>query len=283
MLFDATNPYHRYMFHYESDDQLSLPEIIAKGSVDASTAAIIWHLIEHRASFMIAGPTDPTPGVGKTTTLNALLPFYPSETGLVYTLGMFEEFAFLEETDPAETTVLANEVSNHLRIYMWGRKARQLLRLPERGYAIATTCHADTINDVLAMLEGELAIPERDICNLRFIVNIGLHGRIWPPKRRWLTTHFVMPQSAKVSDRTSIKGEDGVSLRMVSQWNAVEDTFSMPDIDTLATMAAWSGETVDCFVEQVARRADYLSLLAAEGADQDRTMEAIMEYRSKNT
>src|SRR5271165_6879000 len=97
MQFDATNPYHRYMLHYESDHQLALPEIIAQGSIDAHAAAIIWLLIEHRASFIIAGPTDPTPGVGKTTTLNALLPFYPDATGFVYTLGMYEDFAFTNE------------------------------------------------------------------------------------------------------------------------------------------------------------------------------------------
>src|SRR6185312_1302692 len=109
------------------------------------------------------GPTDPTPGVGKTTTLNALLGFLPAGTTLVYTLGMYEDFEFKSETQAETTCVLANEVSDHLRIYMWGRVARQLLRLPEENYAIATSCHADTVQDVLSMLTRDLRLPAEDV------------------------------------------------------------------------------------------------------------------------
>ena len=156
--FDAHSIYHRRMWHYESDRQLSVAQLIALGSLDARTAALLWLLVERHQSLIVSGPTDPTAGAGKTTTLNALLGFLPAGSTLVYTQGMFEDFAFQSEVDPPTTCVLANEVSNHLRIYMWGQVARKLLRLPQQNYAIATSCHADTVEDVLAMLCDDLRL-----------------------------------------------------------------------------------------------------------------------------
>ena len=49
-----------------------MAQIIAMGSVDVETVALIWLLLEHGASLTVSGPTDPQPGVGKTTTLECL-------------------------------------------------------------------------------------------------------------------------------------------------------------------------------------------------------------------
>jgi hypothetical protein len=276
MQFDASNPYHRYRLHYESNHQLSLPELIARGSVDAPTAAVVWHLIEHRASYIIAGPTDPTPGVGKTTTLNALLPFYPTGTGLVYTLGMYEDFEFTKDVPAAETTVLANEVSDHLVIYMWGRPARKFLRLPAQGFAIATSCHADTLADVMNIFTNDIRLTTHDIQQIQLIVNIGLHGRTWPQQRRWLTTHFVPPPGVAPANATTV---GGVPVQLISCWNAKPDTFAAPTPEVIATMATWTGETPEAFQATVARRATVLADLAAQRADQQETILAVQAFR----
>src|SRR5690242_5040065 len=151
-MFDPRSPYNRRRWHYDSDQPLSVAQLIARGSLDTPTAALLWLLIQRHSSLIVSGPTDPTPGVGKTTTLNALLEFLPVDTTLVYTMGMYEDFEFVNDTIGETTCVLANEVSDHLPIYMWGRTARQLLTLPASGYAIATSCHADAIDDVLHIL-----------------------------------------------------------------------------------------------------------------------------------
>jgi len=279
MQFDASNPYHRHMLHYESDNQLSVPELIAYGSVNAQTAAILWFLLDRRASFMISGPTDPTPGVGKTTTLNSLLPFYPAQTGMVYTLGMYEEFDFIGETDPATTTVLANEVSNHLRIYMWGRKARRFLDLPERGYAIATTCHADTIDDVLQMLTNDLSLGTKTIQNLRVIVNIGLYGMGWPQKRRWLTTHFVVPATSAIAVEDASATESPLVLKQITRWDAATDTFTSPDADAVQALATWAGITPEAFTKDIAARTACLEQMAADELDYDVAVAKIQAFK----
>ncbi len=285
MYFDASNPYHRYRLHYESNHQLSVPELIARGSVDAHTAAIVWYLLEHRASYIIAGPTDPTPGVGKTTTLNALLPFYPAGTGLVYTLGMYEDFEFTKETPPRETTVLANEVSDHLVIYMWGKPARRFLRLPGQGFAIATSCHADTLKDVLAILTDDIRLAPREIQQIQLIVNIGLHGQRWPQQRRWLTTHFIappVPGAANVTDaarEAKPTDKNNVPVQVVSCWDKTADTFVPPAPEVVAAMAAWIGVTPEVFQAEVARREAALADLAAQKADQPDTILAVQAFR----
>ncbi len=255
-MFDPRIPYQRRMWHYESDRPLSVAQLIAMGSLDARTAALLWLLIERHQSLIVSGPTDPTPGVGKTTTLNALLGFLPAGSTLVYTMGMFEDFDFVNEVTPETTCVLANEVSDHLRIYMWGRVARRLLNLPESGFAVASSCHADTIQDVLSMLTRDLRIGADDIRRLGVIVNIGLVGRAWPPRRRFLTVNFVRPTADP--DRP-----DQIDLLPLSRWESATDTFTPADDATLAELAAILGMPPDDMQATLTRRTELLERLGA--------------------
>jgi len=230
-MFDPRIPYQRRMWHYDSDRPLSVAQLIALGSLDARTAALLWLLVERHQSVIVSGPTDPTPGIGKTTTLNALLGFLPPGSTLVYTTGMYEDFGFRDEVDPATTCVLANEVSNHLRIYMWGDVARALLRMPGDGYAIATSCHADTVQDVLSMLRRDLRLPADDVRGLGVIINIGIVGRVWPPRRRFLTVNFLAPQAPDGAP-------NDVRLIPLAEWQANSDTFLPATQEALAEVAA---------------------------------------------
>ncbi|GER81942.1 hypothetical protein KTAU_05800 [Thermogemmatispora aurantia] len=234
-MFDPRDPYERYWWHYESRRPLSIAQIIALGSTDAETVALIWLMLEHGASLTVAGPTDPQPGVGKTTTLNALLQFLPEGTALAYMSGMYEDFSFtrLPEVDPTRTYALCNEVSDHLPIYMWGRVARRYLRLPSQGFHIATSVHADTIDDVIRMYRRDLRLEVEDVRRLGLVINMGLVGRIYPPRRRWFTTHYLHP--AAPSERP-----DEIVKLPLSVWNPENDSFEHADacvIDELATIA----------------------------------------------
>lgn len=267
-MFDPRSPYHRRMWHYESDRPLSVAQLVSLGSLDAKTAALLWLLVEKHRSLIVSGPTDPTPGVGKTTTLNALLGFLPAGTTLVYTMGMYEDFEFKAEVDPETTCVLANEVSNHLRIYMWGRTARQLLRLPEENYAIATSCHADTIGDVLSMLTRDLKLTPAEVGRLGVIVNIGLVGRVWPPKRRFLTVNYVRPVAAGTLDPPSAPysgsgaRQHGISLLPLSTWDSTSDTFIPTDDAGLDELAALLGMERADLDAALARREQRIERLA---------------------
>jgi hypothetical protein len=268
-MFDPRIPYHRRMWHYDSDRPLSVAQLIALGSLDAQTAALLWLLVERHQSLIVSGPTDPTPGIGKTTTLNALLGFLPPGTTLVYTTGMYEDFAFRDEVTPDTTCVLANEVSDHLRIYMWGGVARELLNLPGEGYAIATSCHADTIKDVLSMLRRDLRIPAETVRRLGIIINIGIVGRVWPPRRRFLTVNFLAPQPPDGAPNE-------IRLIPLAEWQASTDTFTHATPEALAELAAITNMTLDDFTAAIARRQQTLEDLSeGRGVGPSRMRDAV--------
>jgi hypothetical protein len=268
-MFDPRIPYHRRMWHYDSDRPLSVAQLIALGSLDAQTAALLWLLIERHQSLIVSGPTDPTPGIGKTTTLNALLGFLPPGTTLVYTTGMYEDFAFRDEVTPATTCVLANEVSDHLRIYMWGGVARELLRLPGEGYAIATSCHADAIQDVLSMLRRDLRIPAETVRRLGLVINIGIVGRVWPPRRRFLTVNFLAPQPPDGA-------ANEIRLIPLAEWQPSTDTFIPATPEALAELATIADMPLDDFTAAITRRQQVLEELAeGRGVGPSRMRDAV--------
>jgi hypothetical protein len=277
-MFDPRDPYERYWWHYDSRRPLSMAQIIALQSVDARTVALVWLLLEHGASLTVAGPTDPQPGIGKTTTLNALLQFLPQGTGLVYMSGMYENFAFTQspDIDPATTYALCNEVSDHLPIYMWGRVARRYLTLPARGYHIATSVHADTIDDVIHMYNHDLRVPTEDVRRLGLVVNIGLVGRVYPLRRRWLSTHFLQPQADP-------KCPDAAIPLPLSLWNEFDDTFEHADSSILDELANWAGMTSSDFATALKQRTNCLEELSkGSGVDPRQMYNAIEKLRRRN-
>jgi hypothetical protein len=279
-MFDPRSPYQRRMWHYDSDHPLSVAQLIAYGSLDAHTAGLLWLLVERHQSLIVSGPTDPTPGVGKTTTLNALLEFLPGGSTLVYTAGMYEDFSFKEQVTPETTCVLANEVSDHLRIYMWGRVARALLRLPEEGFAVATSCHADTIDDVMNMLLGDLRLTTADARRVGVIVNIGLVGRVWPPKRRFLSVYFADHSQDVDQDVAAAPTRGGAArpeLLCLASWDPTSDTLVCPTDETLTRLASALGMERVTFDAALARREALLSEQAQGKGSSPRVFRAAVE------
>src|SRR2546425_1443385 len=277
-MFDPRDPYERFWWHYDSRRQLSTAQIIALGSVDVKTVAMVWLLLEHGASLTVAGPTDPQPGIGKTTTLNSLLQFVPEGTALVYMSGMYEDFAFtrLPDIDPDNTYALCNEVSNHLPIYMWGRVARRYLSLPAQGYHIATSVHADTIDDVIHLYQRDLRLSVDDVRRLGLVVNIGLVGRVYPLRRRWLTTHFLQPLADP-------KCPDAVIPLPLSLWNDFDETFELAKLPILNELANWAGITPAEFSAALQQRIDCLEDLSqGQGADMHQMYNAIDTLRKRS-
>lgn len=292
-MFDPRNPYHRRRWHYDSDQPLSVAQLIALGSLDARTAALLWVLVERHRSVIVSGPTDPMPGVGKTTTLNALLGFLPAGTTLVYTMGMYEGFDFEGQTDPQSTCVLANEVSDHLPIYMWGRVARQLLRLPGDGYAIATSCHADTLADVLRMLRSDLRLGAGEVGQLGVVVNIGLVGRVWPLRRRFLTVNYLRDAGGRadvVADSGTTdggradarqaavgRGARSQETLALARWDEATDAFIPAEAGVLAELAGELGLAAADLEAAIGRREACLATLAAGRGANARAMREAVE------
>jgi hypothetical protein len=274
-MFDPRDPYERYWWHYESRRPLSIAQIIALGSIDAESAALIWLMLEHGASLTVAGPTDPQPGVGKTTTLNALLQFLPEGTAVAYMSGMYEDFSFtrLPGVEPTRTYALCNEVSDHLPIYMWGRVARRYLKLPAQGFHIATTVHADTLDDVINLYRRDLRLDSEDVRRLGLVINMGLVGRIYPPRRRWFTTYYLRPTAPP-------EQPDEIARLPLSLWNPEDDTFEHAAPCVIDELAAIAGLPPQEFRAALKRRTACLESISQDrGIDMRAMFDAIEQVR----
>jgi hypothetical protein len=190
---------------------------------------------------------------------------------------MYENFAFTRiPTSEASTTyALCNEISDHLPIYMWGRVARHYLTLPARGYHIATSVHADTINAVIHMYRHDLRLSAADVRRLGLVIHIGLVGHIYPPIRRWLTTHFIQPS-------TDPNCPDMVSPIPLSLWNNADDTFEHADQSILAKLAEWIKIPAQDFTARLKCRVDcLLELSQGSGVAAEAMQDAIADLRKR--
>ncbi|MCA9881034.1 MAG: hypothetical protein KC442_24715 [Thermomicrobiales bacterium] len=138
---------------------LTLPELLGNGTLALEEAAILWAALAQRRSLtVIGGPS----GLGKTTLLHALLPALPRETHRVYLRGCYETFAFLSDSrlSPDRCVLLANEISPHLPVYLWGTAVQRTLEARSRGYPLLATAHGRSVTEFVASLTGSpLRVP----------------------------------------------------------------------------------------------------------------------------
>jgi hypothetical protein len=150
-------------YHWSLPQPMSAVEIIASGSIDARLMATLWAVTARRRGVMLASEA---PQAGKTTTLSALVDFLPDETVGVFLRGWGQDMGWTDEIGPERGYLLVNEMSDHLPIYVWGPNARAALRLAGAGYGFGGTMHADSLDEALQALRGELRAADADLAGL---------------------------------------------------------------------------------------------------------------------
>src|SRR5256714_10454466 len=139
---------------------MSVIELLEARNMDARTAALCGMVLEAHGSILIAAEQ---PHSGKTTTLTAFLDFLPNDVRRVFIRGWVETFDYLKQTAPERTVLLGNELSSHLPVYLWGPKAVRVFETLRKGYALGSTLHADTAEEAVAQLTGELRVAHGDL------------------------------------------------------------------------------------------------------------------------
>src|SRR3990172_2978185 len=162
----ANQPISWWGWHWQPPEPLSLVQIIKAGNMPPRLAAMFLLTLERGASIIVAA--DP-PSAGKTATLTPLLSLAPPETVAYFPRGMGETFALPPRTNAHPTYILVNEMSGHLPVYTWDSYARRVFALMAEGYSLATTVHADTVDQVLAILRDDIGVPPQHIARLTFI------------------------------------------------------------------------------------------------------------------
>ena len=255
-------PFGWWGWHWQPAVPMSIMQIIDAGSTDTDTMALVWAMMSRRASLLVAA--EP-PMAGKTTTLTALLDLMPPESRRVYLRGHYETFDFVNESgvEPHNTYVLANEMSDHLAVYLWGSRIYKTFELIEKGYAIGSTMHAETVEDVMAILDSHpLNVPAHWIARLTLVVNLYVSSTYGGGTRRWNTVNMLAPHAGE--EKTFLPGVRSVLL---SRWDrhgdAFEHLFDQPQ--ATADLAAWAGCSLQEWAADLARRKAYLERMQQEG------------------
>jgi hypothetical protein len=150
-------------YHWSPPQPMSAVEIVGTGALDSQLMATLWAVVARRRSVMLSSEA---PQAGKTTTLSALVDFLPEGTVGVFLRGWFGDFDWADEVPADRGYLLINEMSDHLPIYVWGRAAQGALRLAGSGYGLGATMHADSLEEALATLRGELRATDADLAGL---------------------------------------------------------------------------------------------------------------------
>jgi hypothetical protein len=175
---------------------LSVTELIAAGSLSAELAGLLWVALERRTSILVAaGPN----GAGKTVTLTALLDFLPPTVARVHLDGMAEDFAFVDGAEPSSTYLLCNEISDHLPLYLWGRRVRRLFDLLPLGFAVGATLHAETVEETLDFLrDPPLSIPDSLLARVPLVTTLIVRQTRDEVVRRLAALHLVEERAGRL-------------------------------------------------------------------------------------
>jgi hypothetical protein len=255
---------------------MSVMQLIEAGSLDSSLLALLWAMLSRRASLLVAA--EP-PMAGKTTTLTALLDLTPPQTKRVYLRGHYETFDFVDsqDADPRNTYVLANEMSDHLVVYLWGSRIYKTFELVEKGYAIGSTMHAETVDDVIAILDSHpLNVPAEWIARLTLVINLYVSSTYGSAVRRFNTVHMLewCGEELRPGERAPAAGSAhapdsivrGVRPLVLSSWDRRSDSFDhrfmRPEV--AARLASWAGCTLAEWEADIARRKAHLDKLQDE-------------------
>ncbi len=234
---------------------MSLVEILQAGNMSPRLAAMFWMALERGASLIVAA--DP-PSAGKTATLTALLSLVPPETVAYFTSGMGETFSLPPRTDAHPTYILVNEMSDHLPVYTWNGQARRVFELMADGYSLATTVHANTVDEVLAILRDEIGVPPDNIARLTFIVPMHLGndpGGTHSVRRRVTEVAFLRPDE-----------KDGLAYSSVARWEAETDSFGVLSSETdRKAFADWCRLSVEALSSEMGKREALLERLVKNG------------------
>lgn len=257
----------------EYEERLSVLDIYQSGTLDFKLASILWLLMEHRASVLVASLPMLA---GKTTILNILLDFLPPTVKQVHMNGLLEDFSFLKETVPEKTYLVASEFSEDRIDYMWGPPAQRAFQLLEGGYAVGGTIHARTAKEALVMLHGYLQVPAEILGKMDAVVTLrATRGktRFDDPIRRIDSVSLILPH------------KDGLSLNIIVSRELGTDTLIFPDNQEMeAALKQKFRLGKEDVAKELETRAKLLARLLVEGqTSSDEVRRAVVGFYHSHT
>lgn len=145
----------------------SLADLVSSAMLTASEAEWLRAHVHAGGSVLVASVPS---GAGKSTLAHALAAELPANRQIVYIRGAYESFVWAAADLPS-VTILVNEISDHLPIYAWSEVAHRCLALAAAGSQIIATAHADSADDLTALLcEPPVAATHPQVAALDTVV-----------------------------------------------------------------------------------------------------------------
>jgi hypothetical protein len=262
----ARTPWWTDWMFRRMDDNFSILDIVNSGTIDFKLAGLLWLLMEHRASVMVAaGPA----WAGKSTLFHALLDFLRPEMKQVALRGYEEDFQFLGNDKPENTYLITEEISNHSYEYLWGYQVTKAFGLIPKGYALGGTIHARNIREVAYVLNA-LRVPLPLIARLGVVVTLQVtYGRYYDdePVRRVDTVSTVSLT------------KEGLIAHLLASRQSLDDRFIYPQEPALHSIVFNKfGIKDDGVFSEIELRGHFLSQLRDKGYSREDVRKAISEF-----
>ncbi|MBI4641796.1 MAG: hypothetical protein HY731_13980 [Candidatus Tectomicrobia bacterium] len=153
----------------ELEQRLTIVDLLENHTLSLEMGAFLWLAADLGASFLVAArPRE----AGKSTMLQAILNFRRAEIGKTTVEGNEETFAFLETTKPGSSYIVCNEISAApVPTYLWGSKVKTLFEVMEKGFSLAASLHAESVEEITHILSSPpLNVPLSLLARLNFVV-----------------------------------------------------------------------------------------------------------------
>ncbi len=231
-------------------------DLINWRTVSLEQMAFFWMAIENNKSILFAGGT----ASGKTTTLNAVSLFIPSNTKIVsiedtrevelpqrnwvasVTRPSFsgDEIGDVDEFDLLEAA-LRQRPDYIIMGEVRGEEGRTLFQIMSTGHTTYTTFHADTVGEVLKRFTTDPINVSKTMFTALDLVSIQTQTRVQGKKVR------------RVKELTEVNHydaeDDQINVRQIYQWQAARDNFrKMGQSNTLEQIKfdrGWSQDRLD--------------------------------------
>jgi flagellar protein FlaI len=211
-----------------TETPISITQLINWGTLSSGIASYLWICLQYGRSFFLCGGT----ACGKTTTMNALIPFIPYEKKIYTTEGTPElqvphtvwQRLLTKTSGPKEGQVdmfdllraaLRSRPDYIIPGEVRGAEGNIVFGAMQTGHPVMTTFHAGTVTKVIQRFTGDpINVPKTFMDNLDFVVIQLALERDGRMLRRVTSIDEVEGYNRAV---------DGIMARKAFDWNALED------------------------------------------------------------
>ena len=154
----------------QGDYSRTIIDLINANTMDLELASFLVDKVRSGSSYITgSGPG----GIGKTTTMHALLPFVPKN--LPFLTALPGEIKPIKQK--RHSVVISNELSDHPPpTYLWDKELRDYFNLLESGHILISNVHADNHDEAFQQMVTENDVPERQFRAINLLIFICLEG-----------------------------------------------------------------------------------------------------------